>query len=429
MKVIARKINIRYPKILEWTKLIAVTGSAQVTVQALTLIGGMIIIRYLPTKEYALYTIANSFLGTMAVLSDGGVATGVMAEGGKVWKDKVKLGSLLSTGLFLRKRFAIGSLVICLPLLTYMLYSHGANWLTILLIGSCLTFAFVVNLSQTLLTTIVKLHQDIKSLQKIQVSVGVSRLIMVLGSVFFLPLTFLLILVNGLSQVKANNRLRKLISNYADRTQPPNAIFKTEILKIVKRLLPSIIYFAFLGQITIWLVSVFGNTSSLAQAGALSRLSMTLTIFTILIATLIVPRFARLPANRNLLLKTYLGIHLGVFGLCILIVAATYFFPSQILWILGNQYSNLSHELLLSIIGSCLNIIVGTSFSLYSNRGWVINPLIGIPFNLLVIIVCIKVLDLSTLSGVLILNLIVELQSMLFNFIFGFYKIYKTKPI
>jgi hypothetical protein len=365
----------------------------------------------------------------MAVLSDGGVATGVMAEGGKVWQDKKKLGSLLSTGLYLRKRFAIISLIICLPILAYILHTHGGSWITILLIGLGLTFAFVVNLSQTLLTTIVKLHQDIKSLQKIQVSVGVSRLIMIIGSIFILPLTFILILVNGLSQVNANKRLRNLISNYTDVNQPPNALYKIEILKIVKRLLPSIIYFAFLGQITIWLISVFGNSSSLAQAGALSRLSMILTIFTIIIPTLIVPRFARLPTNRNTLLKTYLLIHLGVIGLCILIVSATYFFPSEILWILGSQYSNLSHELLLSIIGSCLNIIVGTSFSLYSNRGWVINPLIGIPFNLVVIIVCIKLLDLSTLSGVLILNLIVELQSMLFNFIFGFFKIYNVKSI
>jgi O-antigen/teichoic acid export membrane protein len=429
MKVIARKIHLKHPRILEWTKLIAVTGSAQITVQALTLIGGMLIIRYLPTKEYALYTIAYSFLGTMTVLSDGGVATGVMAQGGKIWRDKEKLGSLLSTGLYLRKKLAIGTLLICIPLLAYMLHSHGASWMTIALIATGLTFAFVITLSGTLLTTIVRLHQDIKSLQKIQVSAGASRLVMIVGALFFLPLTFVLILVNGISQLYANNSLRKVISNYADRTQPPNAEYKTEILKIVKRILPSAVYFSFLGQITIWLVSIIGNTSTLAQAGALSRLSMTLTVFTILISTLIVPRFARLPANREALLKNYLGIHLGVLLVCIGIVLATFLFPSQILWILGNQYSNLSHELLLSIIGSCLNIIVGTSFSLYSNRGWVVSPMFGIPVNLLVIVLCIKLLDLSTLSGVLILNLVVELQNVVFNFVFGLYKIYKTKSV
>ncbi len=67
-----------------WGKLISVTGSAQVLIQALGFISGIIIIRLLPTEEYAFYTLANTMLGTMNILSDAGVSTGVMAQGGKV---------------------------------------------------------------------------------------------------------------------------------------------------------------------------------------------------------------------------------------------------------------------------------------------------------------------------------------------------------
>lgn len=72
----------------EWAKLIAITGSAQVMVQAIGFISGILVIRLLPTHEYALYTLANTMLGTMTLLADGGIATGVMSQGGKVWQDK-----------------------------------------------------------------------------------------------------------------------------------------------------------------------------------------------------------------------------------------------------------------------------------------------------------------------------------------------------
>src|SRR5438270_1038562 len=108
-----------YTRAIEWGKLIALTGSAQILVQGLGFICGIFIIRMLPTKEYALYTLANTMLGTMTILADGGIATGVMFRGGRVWNDRQKLGKVLATGLDLRKKFAIGSLLIALPVLFY----------------------------------------------------------------------------------------------------------------------------------------------------------------------------------------------------------------------------------------------------------------------------------------------------------------------
>lgn len=80
--------NPKNERVFSWIKLIAVTGSAQVIVQVLGFISGIMIIRMLPTQEYAFYTLANTMLGTMTILADGGIGTGVMAQGGKVWQNR-----------------------------------------------------------------------------------------------------------------------------------------------------------------------------------------------------------------------------------------------------------------------------------------------------------------------------------------------------
>ncbi|RYE13089.1 MAG: hypothetical protein EOP51_30380 [Sphingobacteriales bacterium] len=113
--------NPSYLRILEWGKMFTITGSAQSIVQGLGLVCGIIIIRMLPTQEYAFYTLTNTMLGTMTILADGGIASGVMAQGGKVWQDKTKLGKVLATGMSLRFKFALaGCLLLSKPLLCLM---------------------------------------------------------------------------------------------------------------------------------------------------------------------------------------------------------------------------------------------------------------------------------------------------------------------
>src|SRR5690606_35641018 len=110
--ITALKHKINYSRISEWGKLIAITGSSQILIQALGFISGILVIRVLPVHEYALYTLANTMLGTLTILADGGISTGTMALGGKVWNDRDKLGKVMATGMALRKKFAIGSLLV-----------------------------------------------------------------------------------------------------------------------------------------------------------------------------------------------------------------------------------------------------------------------------------------------------------------------------
>jgi O-antigen/teichoic acid export membrane protein len=417
--------NPRYSKVFHWSKLISITGGAQVIVQGTGLVCGILVIRLLPVQEYAWYTIANTMLGTMSLLADGGISTGVMAEGGKIWRDKEKLGGVLTTGLYLRKKFAIWSLIVSTPILIYLLLHHGAGWLTILLILASLIPAFFAALSDSLLEIVPKLHQDIISLQKNQLTVSIGRLVLSALLLFIFPFTFIAILAAGIPRAYGNINLRKISGAFANKQYKPDPAIQKNILITVKKILPGSIYYCLSGQITIWLISIFGTSSSVAQIGALGRLTMVLTLLTVLINTLIIPRFARLSNDSNLLLKRYLQINFSLIFFGALITGIAYLFSTQALWILGANYSNLETELILSVVGSYLGLIAATLFSLTSSRGWMINPFIIIPINLIFIFFGILLFKISDLKGLLIFNIFLTGVVTVFYFCFGLMKFFK----
>jgi hypothetical protein len=419
------KQHPKYDTIVSWGKLISITGSAQIMVQALGFASGILIIRLLPVQEYAFYTLANTMLGTMTVLADGGITTGVMAQGGKMWQDKEKMGVVLATGLDLRRKFAVVSLLVSVPILFYLLVHNGASWLTSTLIALALIPAFYAALSDSLLEIVPKLNQSILPLQKNQVGVGLGRLLLTGMTMFVFPWAFIGILAAGIPRILGNIKLRKLSYQFADKNQKPDKEIRDEIIVLVKRIMPTSIYYCVSGQITIWLISIFGNTTSLAQLGALGRLSVMLSIFSVIIATLIIPRFAKLPTDKKIVLKRFVQIIGLIIVLSSIIVFIVYIFPTPILWLLGNVYKGLSFELLLSIINSCIGILAGITFQLYSSRGWTMSPFLMISINLVSIIGLASILDLSNLKGALYFNICLGCIVFLQLFLFSLYKIIK----
>jgi O-antigen/teichoic acid export membrane protein len=245
MRVVIQQIsaNPRYSKIIKWSKLITITGGSQAIVQITSLISGVIIIRLLPTKEYALYTLANTMLATMTILADSGVTIAVMSEGGKVWTDEKKLGVVLSTGLDLRKRFAIASLCISIPILAYLLLYHGASKLVTFAIVASMIPAFLAAMSDSIYEIVPRLHQEIKPLQKNQISVSLTRVILSSITLIIAPFSFLVILANAIPRIYGNIQLKRLASKSASLQEVPSPEIKRRILSVVKLSIPGLVYY------------------------------------------------------------------------------------------------------------------------------------------------------------------------------------------
>ncbi len=411
MSTVTEKLfeNPTYAKFLEWGKLISLTGGTQALIQGIGLISGIIVIRMLPTEEYAYYTIANTMLGTMTVLADSGISSGVMTQGGKVWQNKEKLGVVIATGLKLRRKFALASILVTMPILLYLLRHHNASWPTSILIMICVLPAFFSALSDTILQIAPKLHQAIKPLQKNQLNVSIFRVILNGFLIFIFPLTFVALLASGIPRAVGNIKLRSISSKYIYINSIPDLEAKNGILKVVKKAMPIAIYYCISGQITIWLVSIFGSTMALASLGALGRITAVMSIMTISFSTLVTPRFARLKSNKIEINKFFLRVQILLVLVSILIVIIVFVSSKYILLILGNEYKNLNYELLLITISGCIGFISLITNSLLSSRGLIVPPTIFIVLMIFVQTGFIFIFSVNELEGVILYSIATSL--------------------
>lgn len=417
-----------YDRALHWTKLISVTGSSQLIIQALGMVTGFIVIQLLPVREFAYYTIATTILGTMTLLADGGISSGVMAFGGQAWSDRYRLGAVLATGLDLRRKFAFWSLLVTIPILYYLLNKQGAHWWEIAFIIAAIIPSFFAALSDSLLEIVPKLHQDITSLQKNQIVVGVLRFILIAGGVFFFPFTAVAMIANGIPRIYGNIKLKVIADKFADSESKPDPTIGKDIMSIVYRMMPEAIYYSLSGQIAIWFLSFLGNVNSIAQIGALGKISAVATLFTIVFSTLIMPRFARLGNERKLLIGRYIQVMMICLACLTIMILLVWLFSGQILMVLGNAYRGLDVQLTYLFIGTAIGLLAGFNYSMFTSRGWIMNPVYSISINLLSLGVCAYFIDISTLDGAIIYGVANSLIQLVVNTGFFIYSVVnKTK--
>jgi O-antigen/teichoic acid export membrane protein len=416
------------PRALKWLRLVLETGAWQAAVAAVGFASGIAIVRLLDVEQYALYTIANSLLGAMIILGDSGISSGVMAQGGAVWQDRSKLGAVIVTALRLCRFFAICAAVLGIPVAFLLLSKHGAPNVSSLAIALALVPSFILAVRNNILQTPLKLHQDLRPLQSIQLVSNVVRLFLLGGILSFAPYALAAILAATGSIGVANAYLLRRGKKYSDMAVASDRSVQTAIMQIVWRTLPGSTYYAMMGQVTIWLLSIFGTTDSIAQLGALGRLAMISSVASAVTATLLVPRFARLPNERPLLLRRLMVMMLGMLTLCLAGLVLVVLFPTQILWILGSSYSGLEADLFLVALTSAVTLFAGLCVSLSFSRGLVPPPAVLIPFSVLSYALFIALNDVSTLRGVLLMGLGTSCSMLVFNAIYLAARVGRMKP-
>jgi len=415
----------RYVRILHWGRLISITGMAQMLIQGLGLLSGILIIHLVSPAEYALYTLTYTMLGAIVALADAGVSNGVLSQGAKKWEDREALGRVVRTGMELRWQLAAAVFAVSLPILFILLVRHGATWITATVIILALVPAFYATLTDDLLAVPVKIHQDIAALQRNDVLANIGRFLSLVVGLFFVPFTAVAILANGLPRIWANIQLRKRAVRFANLSAEPDPEVRQTIIALVKRTMPGTIYYCVSGQLQVWLISVFGNTASIAEVGALTRLAAFLTVLSTMFGILVMPRFARLPEEPRLLLSIFLKIYAGMLVFSAAIPLLVGVFPSEVLFILGKQYANLTDVVSLAALSGCTFTMVSLLYGLAVARGWILSPSINIGTSVLVQILLILTLDLSTTRGVLIFALSNAVWGLVMYTAYFLYKVYE----
>jgi O-antigen/teichoic acid export membrane protein len=389
---------------------------------AARLLCGFLCVRLLPISEYAKFAVVYSFLGTLAILMDVSFSGTLIPLVGENTDDLQRIADYTAS---LRQLahwifFAVAPAVVLLyPLLVH---KQGWSWRVIAgMIAILLIAGWCDRLGGTY-GAVLLVRRDQKTWNKAQMFAN------------FVPLTLVGVLwaarsLNAFSAMLANLtnavflagfyffRARRLlrINGQASRQK------RKEIIHLAFPNMPSAIFYALQGQISILLITVFGRSAAIAGVGALNRLSQVYIVVGLLNPYLIAPYFGRLPEAR--LKRNYIGVLAIEGALALFVTALARAFPQMFLWVLGRQYSNLRYEVFLAIAGASIAYLSGALSFIHSARRFVYwwNSAAIIILTIVIEGLFIWKANLSTVRGVLYLNLALLAVNFLVNTVTGVY--------
>jgi len=396
----------RRAKVRIWGLRLAEYGTVQIGVQALNAVAGLLIVRYLSKPEYALFAIVNSIQSTANLLADLGIGIGVRSIGGRVWQDRERFGQLLNTTISLRRMFAAVSLLVTLPIAAWMLWHNGADLLLTLALLGTIVLTIIPMLASTAWGTSAQLHGEYRRMQKLDFSNALIRCAAILGLSLIRLNVFLAALVGSITNWVGMIFLRRWAHEKINHTAPVNAEDRREMIRLSLSQLPNAIFYCFQGQVTILILSWWGNTVGIANIMALGRIAMLFNVFSVTFSNIITPRFARCQ-DINKLRRLYLLLVCGAGLLFTLLTLVAWFFPDPFLWILGEKYAELGSELGWVVSASCITMTGGVMFGLNCSKAWIRIQAWGyIPIILTTQVLCALTLNLKDFHDVLIFNVI-----------------------
>jgi O-antigen/teichoic acid export membrane protein len=418
----------RHRRLIELCRLFVSYSAVQAVAQGLGLLAGIMIIRSLKKEEYAYYTIANT-LGTMMILlSDTGISNSLSAIGGRFWQDDQKMGGLIKTGMVLRRQLVLLSLLVMMPVMIWMLLRNHAPLATVVWLILLAAVGAFFQLNTGVLYTVVSLRQQVGRLQSLVLVSVLPRLALIaLFAILGILNAPLAVAAAGCAFAVQFLLLRHWVKPQIAWNAPPDAECRRDILAIVKQQAPQVVYYCLQNQVSIWLISIFGNVRGVAEVGALGRIG---TIFSILGTTtgaLIVPRFARCqdPAR---LRRLYALIIISFGGILTLGVFFAWLFPAPLLWLLGPQYAKLRDLIALSVLTSAIWSLSGLVYALNVNRGWITPAMLIIPAEIIAQIILCLSFDLSTVRGVYMISALTPVVPGLINLAVGLRRL-NSKPL
>jgi len=408
------EIPVARPALKKWLPILARFTFIQGVVQLLGFAAGILIVRELPKREYAFYTIGNTMLATILLLADSGISSALSAIGGRIWKDNQRLGSLLNTALQLRRQMAVLTLLIVVPILVWLLRQNGAPLPEMVLLVLAVLAGAGLELITRIYSVALRLKSQIRQIQNQALTAAFVKLAVVGVALFIFFNATVAILSVVIGYAVQFWMLRRWVAKNIDRTAPQDNIMRAEIMSVIRKQSPHSIYYCLQGQITVWLISIFGSTDNVANVGALGRLALLFTMVSTVFGDVILPAFSRIQSI-NQVRRRFFQIVFGYFAMSTLLMGVIIVFPRQILSVLGSQYANLQSEGILMAASAIVIAIGGLLWAVNASRAWIVPPHILIPCTLVLQVILVMVLDLSTVRGVLLFSIYSGLPSIVLS--------------
>lgn len=390
-------------RLRRWAGILSAFFTAQGLVQLTGIAAGLLLVRTLPVHEFALYTLALSVVTFFTFLSDLGSTTSLVHFFHRTRQEGESAEPYFDAVLSLRRvAFLVGAAGVALAF-PQAAAAQGFGKLEIALVTGGIVLSVWFQIQSSLRVLALRLADRYPASYRAEVA-GAGVRLLVVGAL--IATAWLYAWLGILAGVAASATVA-FLARPATRPQHPVDLrpFRHQVLRYLLPTLPSALYFAVQGPLSIWLAATFGATRNIAEVGAVSRLGLIVGIFSSLSSVVLLPRLARITEERQWRIRAVQsgGLLLGV---ALLLFAAAALFPAQFLWILGEGYSGLHRELALVVAGAGLTLVDGYVVSLNLARSWTRWQGFAVVSLLVSQAVLLALLPLDTTAGVLTFNLL-----------------------
>jgi O-antigen/teichoic acid export membrane protein len=362
-------------KLLSRLRQIALVGGVESFGVAVGGIAGLLIVNVMPKEQYAAYTYLVACMTLMLGVTDLGLAHCCLPIVGQRNRDVPWIVGACQQ--VFRKRWVLlgAGLAIVGPYWFYTTSQHGW-WGGGYLLASALVIAVTLfSLREHYANTILLILSHIPALNRIGFTSNIVRLSFV-GVVLLLPMTSWSI-AGILAATAAAGFVSVMLYRKEFRTLAiPNLKLApddakrvdAQIVQIAKPLVLPAIFYQVQGVITVFLVSLFGTSTMMAEVGAFGRLSMVLMVVDRVTNILLFPVIARAPQGarlRSILLQA----HLAYLGMMALVLLTSVLFPHYWILLLGKQYGSMEPLVWMVFVSSILMNASGFAFRTLAVRG------------------------------------------------------------
>ncbi len=393
----------------------------QGSVQALNLLTGFLLLRWLGVEQYAIYTLLAGFQATMGVLVEMGLGNSLVGLlAGRT--DKATLGGYIRSANHYRNLFFLIAAPVMAAAFLWLFLRQGWAWeLGLVLMLALLANTFFLSWNNYYSMPFLIRH-DMSGLYWLQTVFAALRL----GVCWALHLggaisTAAVAWITALATTAVGLARRKQAAPFLEEPKNPDPEKNQEALKLIRPMIPATLFFAFQGQISIYLISFFGRQESIAEVGALGRISQIFVMLGAFNGVFIAPQIAK--TARALLARKYLLIFFAASALCVLGTLGAFVAPQYLVWLLGEKYLDLSPLMGWLILSSSLAYLTNVLFSMHSARKWIFSW--GVWAYILSVLVsqCIMLcfMNLSTTYSVVLFGIYSNAASFIVQVVWGFY--------
>ena len=353
-----------------WAGILSAYFTAQTLTQLLGIAAGLLLIRFMPVREFALYTLALSVVTFFNFLTDLGSTTSLLHFYHRAAGEGTPFEPYFAAVLSLRRAaFLLGAaaVVIAFP---YAAATKGYGWGEIALVTAGILAGVWFQIQASIRVLALRLHNRYG--QSYRADVGGTVLRFLLAGL--MVVTQQLAAWVGVAATAASTGLSAVLARPKEPVPAAGpaqglAPYRRQVVRYLLPTLPNALYFSVQGPLIIWLSATFSSTRTIAEVGALGRLGLVVGMFTSLIGVVFLPRLARIVDERQYVWRfLQFGALLLAVALALLLFALV--LPKAFLFILGAHYSGLDSELLLVIGGAGLSLLDGYLVSVNLARSW-----------------------------------------------------------